>query len=370
MERISVSRIQHEGRQYFLLQFSNWSLKDKVKQLPGTFYLPEFEGWLAPLSRINSKTLAAHFGSAIEIRWDAGFMSDAKEKGESEAEASNESQNRGLSKAELPVVYLQPIVHKSEARIKLIYDWDPNLNEKLKNIQGRRWSKTFGAWHLGVRFTPELLNIQFEKEIHFAWMPEGATKINPFGGNALGQQRIRPIPKPRISVILTNEQKAELNKMKEQMQLENKAHNTIRTYLSQIKLFWMYYSAKLPHEITESEIRRYLLYLVNERKVSESYHNQAINAIKFYYERILGWQPKGYYVQRPVASKRLPTVLAKEEVQDLLSVLTNLKHKAALSLMYSSGLRAGELLNLRMSDLDSDRMVILVRKGKGKKDRT
>ncbi|MEM6361900.1 MAG: site-specific integrase [Bacteroidota bacterium] len=370
MESINISRIKHEGRNYFLLQFSDWSLGNKVKKLPGTFFLPEYAGWLSPLHRVKPEMIVALLGDEVELRWAAGLgPANIIEPILSTSEDLGTKFKKNPS-TRLAVVYLQPIVHKSEARIKLIYDWDPALNEKLKTIHGRRWSKTFGAWHLAVRFTPELLNIQFEGEIHFAWMPEGADKINPLGGNSLRPQRIKPLPKPRIKVNLTKEQEIELGKMREQMQLENKAHNTIRTYLSQIKLFWMYYTDKPTDEISEPDIRRYLLYLVNERKISESYHNQAINAIKFYYERILGWEPKGYYVQRPVASKRLPTVLAKEEVQDLLSVVTNLKHKAALSLMYSSGLRAGELLNLRMSDLDSDRMVILVRKGKGKKDRT
>ena len=369
MLSIRISRLQHEGRQYFLLQFTDWSLVKEVKKLPGTFYLPKYEGWLAPIQRVRAELLSVHFGEEVELKWEDGLLEEFGVELASKEPFSQIIEIKNRSEEKLPNVYLQPIVHKSEARIKLVYDWDPKLNEKLKSIQGRRWSKTFGAWHVGVRFTPELLNIQFAGNIHFAWMPEGAGKLNPFGGNSI-VERIIPLPKPRIKVSMTEEQKVEHAKMKEQMQLENKAQNTIRTYLSQIKLFWMYYQDKPTHEISEAEIRRYLLYLVNERKVSESYHNQAINAIKFYYERILGWQPKGYYVQRPVASKRLPTVLAKEEVQDLLSVLTNLKHKAALSLMYSAGLRAGELLNLKMSDLDSDRMIIFIRKGKGKKDRT
>ncbi|MEL7340275.1 MAG: site-specific integrase, partial [Bacteroidota bacterium] len=298
----------------------------------------------------------------VEVRWRGG-----KTNVEPESFLNGEGSNLEKRKRKMvPQVYLQPIVHKGEARIKMIYEWDSDLNERMKGIPGRRWSKTFGAWHLPVRYTPELLTVQFREEISFAWFPE-EKQAKLFD---LGKRRIKPLPQKRKKVLLSKEHLLEAKKMEEQMQLENKAKNTIRTYLSQIKLFWSYYEAKAPHEISAPDIRRYLLYLVNERKVSESYHNQAINAIKFYYERILGWEPKGYYVQRPVASKRLPTVLAKEEVFDLLSVVTNLKHKAALSLMYSAGLRAGELLNLRLSDLDSDRMIILIRKGKGKKDRT
>lgn len=366
MNTIKISRTRHEGRDYYLLTFFGWELTPVVKKLPGTFWAPDLFGWLSPVSRINPELLRSHFEQIALLKWEDEALSDTLFK----AQAPKADKQSSPTRQKPAEVYLQPIVHKSEARIKLIFEWSPKLSEQLKSIQGRRWSKTFGSWHVAVRYTPELLNIQFDGRIIFTWMPEGGTAIDPFGVAALGERRIKPIPKPRVKVRLTPEKLAELEKMKEQMQLENKAKNTIRTYLSQLKLFWMYFDTKLSHDISEDDIRRYLLYLVNERKVSESYHNQAINSIKFYYERILGWQPKGYYVQRPVASKRLPTVLAKEEVQDLLSVLTNLKHKAALSLMYSAGLRAGELLSLRMADLDSDRMVILVRKGKGKKDRT
>ncbi|MFK7926168.1 MAG: tyrosine-type recombinase/integrase [Bacteroidia bacterium] len=365
MNTIQISQVRHEGREYYLLTFFAWELTPLVKKLPGTFWAPKVGGWLSPISRVSPELLRRHFEQIALLKWEDKELSDNPSKTDEQSADKERSTRQKPSE-----VYLQPIVHKSEARIKLIFEWSPKLSEQLKSIQGRRWSKTFGSWHVAVRYTPELLNIQFDGHIHFSWMPEGGTAIDPFGSAALGERRIKPIPKPRIKVRLTQEQLVELEKMKEQMQLENKAKNTIRTYLSQLKLFWMYYDSKLTHDILEEDIRRYLLYLVNERKVSESYHNQAINAIKFYYERILGWQPKGYYVQRPVASKRLPTVLAKEEVQDILSVLTNLKHKAALSLMYSAGLRAGELLSLRMADLDSDRLVILVRKGKGKKDRT
>lgn len=98
-------------------------------------------------------------------------------------------------------------------------------------------------------------------------------------------------------------------------------------------------------------------------------YDQAINAIKFYYEQVLGRPVKTYYVQRPKKEKRLPEVLSEEEVASILNSIDNLKHKAILSLIYSAGLRLGELINLKINDIDSGRMVIIIRQGKGKKDR-
>jgi site-specific recombinase XerD len=96
----------------------------------------------------------------------------------------------------------------------------------------------------------------------------------------------------------------------------------------------------------------YLRYLVQERAVSTSYQNQAINAIKFYYEQVLGGNRKFYYVERPQKERTLPVVLSEEEIILLLKSVTNIKHTCILLLLYSAGLRLGELLKLQVGDID------------------
>jgi len=102
---------------------------------------------------------------------------------------------------------------------------------------------------------------------------------------------------------------------------------------------------------------------------SRSSQNQHINAIKFYLEKVLKQKQKSYYIERPLKKRMLPTVLSEQEIQLIFSNIKNLKHKAILSLIYSSGIRIGEALNLTINDLDSDRMLISIRRGKGEKDR-
>jgi Site-specific recombinase XerD len=106
-----------------------------------------------------------------------------------------------------------------------------------------------------------------------------------------------------------------------------------------------------------------------ERCVSESYQNIVINAIKFYYERVLGGQRKIYLVERPRREKRLPVVLSCDEVISILNCTENIKHKALLMLVYSAGLRISEAINMKITDIDSKRMQIHIRDSKGKKDR-
>jgi len=112
-----------------------------------------------------------------------------------------------------------------------------------------------------------------------------------------------------------------------------------------------------------------LRYLVTKRHVSTSYQNQSINAIKFYYERVLGGKRKVYMIDRPREESYLPEVLNTEEITAILNATENLKHKALLMTIYSSGLRIGEAINLKIKDIDSQRMQIRVEQGKGKKDR-
>ena len=145
--------------------------------------------------------------------------------------------------------------------------------------------------------------------------------------------------------------------------------NTQHVYTDLFEEFINYYPDLAPENISEEEIIAFLRYLVNKRKISTSYQNQSINAIKFYYERVLGGKRKIYLIERPRKEKYLPEVLSEEEVAAILKSITNIKHKALIMTIYSGGLRISELINLKVKDIDSDRMQIRISQSKGKKDR-
>jgi len=145
--------------------------------------------------------------------------------------------------------------------------------------------------------------------------------------------------------------------------------NTQNVYTDLFEEFINYYPDKAADEITEEEIISFLRYLVNERKISTSYQNQSINAIKFYYERVLGGKRKIYLIKRPRKENQLPEVLSEEEISSILKSIQNLKHKALIMTIYSGGLRISELIKLKIKDIDSDRMQIRIQQSKGKKDR-
>jgi len=145
--------------------------------------------------------------------------------------------------------------------------------------------------------------------------------------------------------------------------------NTLHVYTDLFEEFINYYPDKAAPEITEEEIIAFLRYLVNDRRVSTSYQNQSINAIKFYYERVLGGKRKIYLIERPRKENYLPEVLSEEEVAAIVKAITNIKHKAIIMTIYSGGLRISELINLKVKDIDSQRMQIRLEQAKGKKDR-
>ncbi len=113
----------------------------------------------------------------------------------------------------------------------------------------------------------------------------------------------------------------------------------------------------------------HILVLIKSQKISSSQQNQRINAIKFYYEKVLGREKQYYELYRPKKEHKLPKVLSKSEVKRIFDVTTNLKHKSILMLIYSAELRRSELLNLLPYDIDSERMIIRINGAKGKKDR-
>lgn len=144
---------------------------------------------------------------------------------------------------------------------------------------------------------------------------------------------------------------------------------TVENYLSQMRLFLAFLYPRTAEDITEQDVHAYLLHLVNEKRVSLSTQNQAINAIKFYLEKVQKGERQVFVVERPRPEDKLPTVLSDQEMLRLLQSTSNVKHRCIMYMLYSAGLRMSELLKLRLADLDSDRSLIMVRGAKHNKDR-
>lgn len=235
-------------------------------------------------------------------------------------------------------------------RLLLYFPYDPATIELIRTIPGARWSPSTKCWHISKAAGPvEKLNAQFLGKIHFKFCSPQLPDDIPEEGD-----------ENRIEVA---------TEFVKTLKLRQYSRSTIKTYTSMFRMFMEYFDSRPIHDITKEEIRDYLIYLVEERKISQSHQNQSINAIKFYYEKVLGQPVMKYYIQRPRKEKKLPAVCSVEEVALILQGTKNIKHKCILYMIYSAGLRLSEVVNLKPQDIDSDRMTLHIRNAKGKKDR-
>ena len=199
-------------------------------------------------------------------------------------------------------------------------------------MEGSRWSQSNGFWHV-----PNTV----ENQIRF-----------------------------KITVSLPSAEGIEaIEKFKQYLRSKRYSESTITTYSEALKSFFTFFNSKSINLITNEDIICYNNDYVLKNKLSASYQNQVVNAVKLYFKTIKDTMIEVEKIHRPKRAKVLPNVLSKEEVKKILDAHSNLKHKAMLSMIYSCGLRRSELLNLKFSDIDSKRNIVIIRQSKGKKDR-
>lgn len=266
--------------------------------------------------------------------------------------------------AHLPVLRLTPFLHQQKTYISLTYAANQKITERLKQSTYCQWLPESQCFVLPVdnkllhRLLDEL------KGMAQLWLCQTL--------------RIKDVPLLQRFWEQNYHQSTGFISCPlpylEQLFLLNYSPNTIRTYHSLVLRFLNGHSEQGLEKIktfTEAEINQYHRGMVQSSKYSCSLVNQSINAVKFYFQRVLGRaEVKLDKVERPERPYQLPGVLSKEEVKRILAATDNLKHRCMLQLLYAGGLRIGEVINLTLTDVQSGRNLLLIRGGKGKKDRT
>jgi len=259
-------------------------------------------------------------------------------------------------------ITLKHLIINHKKQIGLQYYSDQVLDALIASLPGIKYSEQYNMHFLTN--TKKNLNLIYQKFKGVAWVNlkyfypnkpihEGTSNLNL---NNYRERRYTPGYQAVPETFLRK------------LETKNYSANTAKVYISCFENFSNYYNTRPLNELSEEDINDYMQFLVTSNH-SNSYINASINAIKFYFEIVLNMPNRFYSIQRPKSIKALPTVLDKSEVSKILKSIQNLKHRCIISLLYSAGLRRNELIQLKIKDLDSKRMMIHIRASKGKKDR-
>jgi integrase/recombinase XerD len=157
-------------------------------------------------------------------------------------------------------------------------------------------------------------------------------------------------------------------RMIEELKLRNYSPNTVEIYIRCVAKFAQHFKLS-PDRLGPQHIREYQLFLVQRKKVAWAVFNQTVCALRFFYHHVLHRDWMIEHIPYPRHEEKLPVVLSPTEVAAVFEATRNLKHRTILMTIYAAGLRVSELTHLQVSDIDSERQVICVRQGKGRKDR-
>jgi len=251
-------------------------------------------------------------------------------------------------------IKLIPETIKKEPVISVRFKYDERIIHILKSIPGRRWSPEAGFWYIPKhQFNLDRFTKSFGPDavINFSALENSRDQTSQASTSA--NENHKDIPPEYLDVLVR----------------KRYSQNTIKTYVSYMGDFVKEFKGRKLDSIRTWEINAYISRLIRTRGISTSQQNQRISAIKFYYEKVLGRKKMYYHLNRPKKEKKLPRVLTVEEVELILKHCPNLKHKCILMTLYSGGLRRSELINLKITDIDSNQMLIRITDSKGNKDR-
>lgn len=279
-----------------------------------------------------------------------------------------------LTYMQLPEMILKPLTHHNKACIGIYFKKDSTLNQFIQATVQAQWSQTNQCWYMlfseaNYRHLREVLKgkvtIQadaFMKEtenLHRAT----AEKILPPVFRT--QERLKDRPAGSIQPI----NRQVLPEMEKHLRLKGYSSSTMRTYLNEMAIFLRAIQQHSAAAFDSNRIKDYLNYCIVQLQLRENTIHSRLNALKFYYEQVLGRAKFFWDIPRPKKQAILPKVISKERIADLINSIENVKHRTIIMLAYACGLRVSEVVSLKVKDIDGQRKTIFIRKAKGKKDR-
>jgi len=231
--------------------------------------------------------------------------------------------------------------HKGQQVIWIHFPKEQMLIDDAKKLVGIRWSASQKCWYVLDR-------------------------------DDYRQQFLLPTKDPGHDLrsrIVNEKNKAALIRFQEHMKLKAYSPNTIKTYSTEFVQLLQILKDYPVDDLSPERLRAYFVFCIDTLKIKENTLHSRINAIKFYFEQVLHREKFFFDIPRPQKPSILPKVISTNDIAKMLEVVDNLKHKLILSLCYGMGLRVSEIVNLKITDIDSSRMQVLIEAAKGKKDR-
>jgi integrase/recombinase XerD len=247
-------------------------------------------------------------------------------------------------------ILLERVLHKGEKRVKLIFDYDAEILNALDNFEGTAWSATLNCWHIPYKET-------YAKDLEL---------LLKYIAKIVDRSTIR---RRSINNNLGVEHSEALNKYLRYLKNRRYSEQTIKNYMTRIRDFLLFYSDKDVDLITNEDIQYYNYERLIKRRVSYVVQNQFVTSLSSFLRTVTESKINIENVERAKRMRKLPTVFSKSEVERIINSTHNQKHKMMLHLVYACGLRRGEVGNLLIQDVNSERKVMLIRKAKGGKDR-
>ena len=268
-------------------------------------------------------------------------------------------------------ITLKPFYHGGEERIGMYYQPDEPITRILKKIPGIRWSQTKRCWHIACN------RVSYDAAVKLitptATLQTAALKIYLQQRKVLVPALPQPVKRAKAQMMLlhplSEENLAALSACRNLMVLKGYSPNTIRNYCNELHQLLRLLGNRSVNSLEKPHILSYLLWLLENKGCSEAQVHTAVNAIKFYFEKLMNRDKEFYDLPRPKKPYKLPDILAEEEIVMLIQKIGNLKHRTMIMAGYAAGLRVSEIVHLTIQDIDSKRMTIHIRGAKGKKDR-
>lgn len=291
----------------------------------------------------------------------------------------------------MTTVNLIPQLHRNRDCVLIDAPNSSGINNALKKIAGIKFSKTYHNWYLPLSqqnckaigqalqdiaiINTTVLKVFLQKRKLAVQVQHAGRPYEVVDGQVI-KETIEPVTRQQkylkqasaaMHIYPCNQQAT--GQLIQHLQLKSYSPSTIETYSRGLVQFLAAIKNTPAESFTTQRIKDYLQYCHTTLKLSEATLHSRMNALKFYFEQVLGKEKFFWEIPRPKKPLKLPKVISEEKILEGLTKVKNLKHKIILLLAYSAGLRVSEVIKLKLTDINSDRMQIFVQAAKGKKDR-